>query len=60
MTALLAALSNYPDVDVHRLRALPEWQDARSWGWVMESGELTGTGLRHAGEIPKGILPDHL
>jgi hypothetical protein len=39
---------------------MPEWSEARAWGWVMESGELTGTGARHAGGLSKGILPDHL
>jgi hypothetical protein len=25
-----------------KLRRLPEWEQARTWGWVMVSGELTG------------------
>ena len=30
------------------LQAMPEWKDARTWDWVLESGELTGTAQRHA------------
>ena len=36
----------------------PEWERARTWGWVMESGELTGTGWAHIRELPRGILID--
>jgi hypothetical protein len=40
-----------------RLREMPEWEQARSWGWVQESGELTGFGRSHAsGETPRGII----
>jgi len=40
-----------------RLRRTPEWIQARTCGWVMESGELTGTGSRHAeGQSPQGII----
>jgi hypothetical protein len=35
---------------------MPEWQQARVWGWVMESDELSGSGWRHAGLLPDGIL----
>jgi hypothetical protein len=42
-----------------RLRRTFEWIQAVTWGWVIQSGELTGTGIRHAGEIPTGILPPH-
>jgi hypothetical protein len=61
MAILLHHLSRYPlsNADMVRLRRTPEWIQARAWGWVMESGELTGTGSRHAGEIGNGILgPD--
>ncbi|MEX2652969.1 MAG: hypothetical protein WD473_11075 [Acidimicrobiia bacterium] len=57
MSELLEALANgEPPVAFHDR---PEWAQAREWGWIMESGELTGTGNRHAGEIPTGILPPH-
>jgi hypothetical protein len=47
-----------PDEQIGRLRQLPEWSQARRWGWIMESGELTGSGWAHAnGDRPKGILP---
>ena len=39
---------------------MPEWNDARAWGWVTESDEMTGTGYRHGGEQPRGILPTGL
>ena len=44
MLALLEALTVWPDVDTEDLRRRPEWAKARAWGWVMESGELTGFG----------------
>jgi hypothetical protein len=31
---------------------------ARAWGWVMESGELTGTVLAHVRELPRGIVSE--
>jgi len=59
MSYLLDALRSWPfapDV-LGQLRAMPEWEQARSWGWVMESEELTCTGLRHAGrESPQGRI----
>jgi hypothetical protein len=58
MQWLLAALRSWPvghDL-LEELRAMPEWQQARVWGWVMESGELSGSGWRHAGPLPDGIL----
>lgn len=58
MTELLEALRAWPDVDTERLRERPEWDQARAWGWVMESGALTGSGLRHVVELPRGILSD--
>jgi hypothetical protein len=59
---LLETLEDYPlDADqLTRLRNTPEWADARAWGWVMESGELSGTGLRHAGARTRGIVPPGL
>ena len=56
MRQLLETLANWPDVDVEELRQRPEWGQARVWGWVMESGELTGTGLAHVKELPGGIV----
>jgi hypothetical protein len=36
---------------------MPEWEHARSSGWAMASGELTGMGYNHAGgEQPKGVV----
>jgi hypothetical protein len=56
MAALLEVLSAWPDVDTDDLRRRPEWAQARAWGWIMESGELTGTGLSHVHELPGGII----
>ncbi|MGD2100813.1 MAG: hypothetical protein PVG83_01125 [Acidimicrobiia bacterium] len=56
MRTLLETLRAWPAVDVDKLRQTPEWRDALAWGWVMESGELTGSGLRHVGGQPDGIL----
>ena len=56
MAALLEMLRTWPDVDLADLRSLPEWEQARLWGWVMESGELTGSGAAHAGELPGGLV----
>ena len=58
MRELLEALSAWPDVNVDGLRERPEWEQARAWGWVMESGELTGSGLRHVSPNPGGIVTD--
>ena len=34
-----------------------EWDEARALGWITASGELSGTGSRHAGDHGKrGIL----
>ncbi len=62
MAWLLETLRDYPlDADqLTRLQGTPEWQDARAWGWVMESGELSGTGHRHAGGQHRGIIPTGL
>lgn len=55
----LDALRSYPvspEVTT-QIKESPEWEQARSWGWVMESGELTGSGSRHAeGHSPQGII----
>jgi hypothetical protein len=59
MAAMLEALAN--DEPPEPFRDTPEWKNARAWGWVMESGELTGIGSRHIpGERPRGILPTGL
>jgi hypothetical protein len=54
MRQLLGALTAWPDVDTKALRRRPEWDQARAWGSVMESGELTGTGSAHVRELPRG------
>jgi hypothetical protein len=51
-------LADWPDVEVEPFRTLPEWEQARAWGWVMESGELTGTGWAHVKELPGGLVRD--
>jgi hypothetical protein len=58
MTELLEVLRGWPDIEVVSLRDRSEWAQARAWGWVMESGELTGTGLAHAGELPRGMVSE--
>lgn len=58
MLELLETLTGWPDVDVDELRLRPEWEQARMWGWAMESGEPTGTGLAHVKELPGGIVFD--
>jgi hypothetical protein len=58
MTFLLEALRAWP-LSAHvleELRAMPEWDEARAWGWIMASGELTGTGARHAGNPRPGLI----
>lgn len=49
MATLLVALRSWPHVDLEALRVMPEWKLARDWGWILESGELTESGARHAG-----------
>jgi hypothetical protein len=56
MRELLESLQDWPDIDIEDYRGSPEWEDARAWGWVMESGELTGTGQAHAEELPGGLV----
>lgn len=51
---LLDRLAPWPDLNTAELRARPEWEQARAWGWVMESGELTGAGMRHRHDYPEG------
>ena len=58
MADLLDRLAVWPDVDTAELRTRPEWDQAQAWGWIMESGELTGTGLAHVMELPGGIVKD--
>jgi hypothetical protein len=58
MANLLARLEDWPDVDTDDLRQRPEWHQARAWGWIMESGELTGQGMRHRHALPGGIVAD--
>jgi hypothetical protein len=58
MLDLLGVLQNWPDVDVEKVRSLPEWDQARSWGWIMDSGELTGSGWRHLHVLPRGLVAE--
>lgn len=58
MRELLEALTTWPEVDTDDLRRRPAWDQARAWGWIMESGALTGTGLAHARELPQGIISE--
>jgi hypothetical protein len=60
MRRLLDACRNYPlgPEVLEQVRATPEWEQARKWGWVMETGELTGMGANHAGIRHRGILND--
>jgi hypothetical protein len=53
MRQLLEACADSPKVDTNELRPKPEWGQARAWGWVMESGELTGTGWGHVKKLPR-------
>lgn len=56
MLELLETLRDWPDVNVDGLRRQPEWDQARAWGWVMDTGELTGTGFAHVHELSGGIV----
>lgn len=58
MRRLLDALAAWPDVDTEALRRWSEWAQASAWGWAMESGELTGTGLGHVRDLPGGIVSE--
>ena len=60
MATLLVALRSWPNVTFDELRAMPEWHQARQRGWILDSGELSVSGWRHAGgEIPTGIPSMH-
>ena len=59
MSFLLNNLKSWPRSPeiLAQLREMPEWEQARAWGWVIRTGELTGTGSRHAGrDSPKGLV----
>jgi hypothetical protein len=59
MSDLLEACRTWPlpTEILEELEAMPEWEQARTWGWIMQTGRLTGTGSRHAeGEPPRGII----
>lgn len=58
MADLLAALDDWPNVDLDDLQGRPEWEQARTWGWIMAAGELTGQGLAHLHPLPWGIIRD--
>jgi len=61
MARLLTALKAWPispDL-LQELRAMPEWDQARAWGWIMETGELTGTGWRHTTGDGRAGIHDH-
>ena len=60
MAHLHSRLEGWPVDDVlTELRQKPEWEQARLWGWIMESGELIGIGHVHAKTLPSGLLrPD--
>jgi hypothetical protein len=38
---------------------MPEWDEAQRWGWVMEWGELTGSGWRHVTGNSRAGIHDH-
>ena len=59
MSYLLEACQSWPltPEELQRLQATPEWDEARTWGWIMQTGRLTGMGAGHAGELPRGMLP---
>jgi hypothetical protein len=58
MFELLETLADWPNIDTQLLRGRPEWGQARTWGWIMDSGELTGTGLAHVKELPGVLVRD--
>lgn len=60
MAHLLEACRSWPlsPEVLNQLQGMPEWEEARAWGWIMRTGRLTGTGSRHAGIIPKGKVHD--
>jgi hypothetical protein len=58
MAALFERLRVWPAIDIDELSQMPEWDEAVRWGWVMHSGELTGLGVAHVIELPRGLLRD--
>ena len=60
MAYLLEACRTWPISPevLDKLLAMPEWEQAQAWGWIMQTGRLTGTGARHAGGLSKGIVHD--
>lgn len=58
MLELLAALQDWPEVETGELRGRPEWDQALAWGWIMDSGELTGSGSRHLHDPPAGLVDE--
>lgn len=58
MQPLAAPLEAWPDVDTQEMRKRREWDQARAWGWIMDSGELTGLGYAHVHELPGGIVTE--
>jgi hypothetical protein len=63
MAELLEAMRAWPVPDevLEYWRDSETWLTAIEWGWMMESGALTGMGLRHADpNPPRGILPPGL
>jgi hypothetical protein len=60
MAYLLKVCRSWPLVPevLEQFQGTPEWDEARAWGWIMQTGRLTGMGARHAGPLPKGIVHD--
>ena len=60
MSYLLEACRSWPLTPevLTQLQGMPEWGQARDWGWIMRTGELIGMGAGHAGPKPKGIVHD--
>ena len=60
MACLLEACRSWPlsSEAFDQLQAMPEWDEAQAWGLIMQTGRLTGTGSRHTGDLPKGIVLD--
>jgi hypothetical protein len=47
MAEMLEALANHEPTD--QFRGTHEWENARAWGWIVDSGELTEAGHEHTG-----------
>jgi hypothetical protein len=60
MLHLLEVLRGWPDIDADELSQQPEWAQAQAWGWIMRTGELTGSGLRHVHDLPGGIIVEQV